>query len=211
MKRNKSKEEFQVSLDKIGKLISDRGLQTSVFEYDTDKVIKFPKNNIVNKFFNTEQLSKNFDILIDSFKEYIPETVISQVEGKEVAIQNRIFNNHHLSSKEPIEVYSQLEEIYKNSEKLFKDKGIMVDLIGGESFWPFLLRYIFSLGNKEKANPTLSNILVDEKKGVYLTDFNSVISKFSQARSIKDIFIVIYAKIHFFIQKFYLRNFVTHT
>ncbi len=155
--------DFNIKPDYVGELISEKGLQTYVFEYSDNKVLKIPKNNLLNKITNSFQFEDGYKVVKKYLSDFIPKTeFLKSNQGLVIQLQDRIRNSNHFSLKDKNNVLI-LKELTNKLEMLHQNEHFVLDIIGGEAFWPFLNKFILSLGNFRNSDPRFSNILIDQK------------------------------------------------
>ena len=161
--------------NKIGKFIAWGGDHV-VYDYDTDKVIKFSLIEFIygkkgqEKSINDYYISKRF------FEKYLLETefVISKDGRYTAAVQPKIFG-HYLSKSDlnDIGIQKQFEQIIKKYNKLLKSNYPKIDLVGrGGAFRNFM-----------------SNVFVTPGKQLLIID--STLLEFKSSGMFRPIFFVI--------------------
>lgn len=136
--------DYNLEQAKVGKLISAKGVQTSVYHYDNDLVFKIPKNNFVNIFFEGFDFTNDYNITQEYLSQYIVNTSFHYAATQsKISIMTQPFVRgehlgleHYPKSQDWFDFISKLREMYNN--------GFMIDIVGGESFFPFVLKYLLA-------------------------------------------------------------------
>lgn len=202
-------ETFGLDSKQVTGLISDAGIQTHVYKYGDNKVLKLPKLNWVNGIFQGYDIEWDYHICLRFLGEYIPHTEFhSSKEFPQVKLylQDYIPGGRHLDLEalaNPI-LLTQFKQLVSLLQQMY-EAGFMVDIIGGESFYPFVRRYIIALFRFRRADPYYSNVMVTPQNRLMITDFK--VSNRSRREGIPwvyDLIIRFYAPIHWRIQRWFI-------
>lgn len=204
---DKSANDFGLDASKIGRLISDKGLEHAVYEYGEDKVLKVPKKNLITAISERYSLKRDYELL----KEYFPELLDSGIEilthklspGYECILQNKLNDMQYLRS-DRTHFHEQMRRLRLTTEKLYRETGYSVDFSGGAATFKNVL-IIAKFWRRNKVY-YLSNLVVSNNR-LYLIDYRCTPTRLSSSRNLIDIIYTLYGKLEYAWINWLLRKF----
>lgn len=196
-------ENFDLEESKFSQIISTAGAQEVVVKYGDNLVIKFPKKNWVNSFIDNTNLNKTLELLKKELGKYVASTqIIYGKHGNLFVYKQEYYSKYIYYSTNDYskgKYRKEFSEIINGIEKIKNKHGIVVDLIGAQSFWPVIYKLPFTMV-REFSNLGITN---DNMK---IIDFNSFYIRMDHKLSLKKIMNAIYGRIHWKVHKYYLRS-----
>lgn len=188
-----------LDINKVGRLISDKGLQHYVLEYGNTKVIKLPKHNFLSNIWSSRHKEGLRDIKLVStyFAEYYVNTNITKSNINQdfyVVIQDKL--TFRAITKKDFEREIQLRKKLCNFYELYlefvKKEGYSLDTIGGAGIYPYLRRRITF---RKHSGISLTNLVLDNENNLKILDLQFTNLELRRVKNLRDLIIFIYGHI----------------